>query len=179
MNDELYNNKYKKSSHRLKNYDYSYPGWYFITINTYHHQNIFGKIAGKEIRLNSFGRIVQSEWNKSENIRNEIDLDEYVIMPNHFYALVGIDFCDYIKQKAVVGNITNNYRPKSISTLISGFKASVTSKIKKFIGMEKEYHVWQSNYYDHIVRNSESLEKIRSYIINNPAVWTQDKYYRQ
>jgi len=178
MDNDLYKDKYRKSTHRLKGHDYSYPGWYFITINTYKHHNIFGKIVNEEMQLNSFGAIVLLEWNKTENIRKEIDLDEFVVMPNHFHALVGIDFSNYIEQKAITGNIIDNYRPKSISTMISGFKSSVTSKIKKFIDVQKEYKVWQSNYYDHIVRNSESLEKIRSYIRNNPSVWKQDRYYR-
>jgi len=179
MNDELYKDKYRKSTHRLKGYDYSYPGWYFITINTFNHHNVFGKIVNDEMQLNQFGTIVKLEWERTENIRNEIDIDEYIVMPNHFHALVGIDFSHYLEQKAIVKNITDNYRPKSISTLIGGFKSSVTSKIIRLSAATKGYKVWQSNYYDHIVRNPDSLEVIRNYIRNNPSVWKEDRYYNQ
>ncbi len=179
MNSDLYKNNYRTSSHRLKGRDYSYPGWYFITICTNEHKNLFGKINNAKMQLSSLGEIVKTEWEKTIDIRREIELDEYIIMPNHLHFLVGIDFIHYSKKTDYVKNIAGNYKPKSISTLISGFKSSVASKIRKVLDMDKDYKVWQRNYYDHVVRSFESLEKIRSYIRNNPVSWEEDRYHRK
>lgn len=176
MNNELYQDKYRRGSHRLKRYDYSQPGWYFITICTFHNKCIFGKVENNEMCLNKFGQIVQKEWKKSGEIRTEIEVDEFVIMPNHFHALIGIDCINYKQQEKVVNNITQHYMPKSVATLICGFKSSVTSKIRKLVN-DKKFQVWQKNYYDHIVRKSESVERIRNYIFNNSLNWNKDKYY--
>ena len=82
--------KHHRRSIRLKGYDYSYPGAYFVTICTYNRECIFGKIIEGEMFLNSFGKIVKKEWLKSSKIRKEIELDLFQIMPNHFHGIVSI-----------------------------------------------------------------------------------------
>ena len=177
-NNNLYKDKYIRKSRRLNGRDYSYPGWYFVTICTYDHELLFGKIINGEMILNKYGLIAKEEWIKSESIRKEIELNDFVIMPNHFHALIGIDFKNYTEQESNKNYGAARRFPKSISSLISGFKGSVTRKINE-VNNTKGIKIWQSNYYDHIIRKEELLNKVQSYIKNNPAVWERDKYHRQ
>ena len=176
--NNLFNNKYRIGSNRLQGRDYDYPGWYFITICTYKHLNLFGSIINNAIILNSYGRIAFDEWMRSGVIRKNIDFDEFVVMPNHIHALIGLDFKHYNSNGTVVENKTRlSRKPNSISTIVGGFKASVTKKINTMKNCST-FKVWQPNYYDHIVRNEKSLNKIRTYIINNPCLWNKDKYFK-
>ena len=176
-NKNLYQDKYRIETRRLKGRDYAYPGWYFITICTYEHKSLFGKVVKSEMILNRYGKIVEEEWLKSESIRKEIELNDFVVMPNHFHALIGIDFKNHIKQETNVNYGVARRKPKSISSLISSFKGAVTRRINE-ISSTKNIKVWQNNYYDHIVRKEELLNKMQGYIKNNPAVWERDKYYK-
>lgn len=76
--------EHHRKSIRLAEYDYSEPNWYYVTICTYDRKNLFGDIKNSKIVLNDFGKIVNEEWLKTNELRNNVDLDEYVIMPNHF-----------------------------------------------------------------------------------------------
>jgi REP element-mobilizing transposase RayT len=177
-------NKYNRCSIRLKNYDYSSPGTYFITICTYNRQCLFGEIVNGEMRLNEYGEIVRDEWYCSVHIRNEIELfeNEFIVMPNHIHGIVRI----------VENRTTNNvgatgrsplqqqqfgqpHGPlkKSLSSFVAGFKSSVTKQINQ-IRQTPGIPVWQRNYYEHIIRNDNELNKIREYIINNPKRWKED-----
>lgn len=83
-------NKKNRQSIRLKGYDYSLPGEYFITICTHNRKHIFGDVVGGEMRLNRFGKIAKHEWLKTESIRDNVVLDSFIIMPNHMHAVFGI-----------------------------------------------------------------------------------------
>jgi len=91
----MFNPKYQhRSSIRLRKYDYTEPNWYYITICTHDRENIFGKIQRSKMILNEFGKIVDEEWLKTKEIRKNIDLDYYVIMPNHFHGIIIIESRD-------------------------------------------------------------------------------------
>ncbi|WP_330204481.1 transposase [Cyanobacterium sp. DS4] len=182
---------HKRQSIRLKGYDYSQSGFYFITICCYERQCLFGEIINHQIILNNFGELVKEEWLKSAEIRREIELDEFVIMPNHFHGIVIID-------QQINKNIENHQnvgangrsplqtiqssqqrismKPKSLSSLISSFKSATTKRINIIRNTPKN-PVWQRNYYEHIIRNDQSLEKIREYIQNNSLSWENDQLH--
>ena len=80
--------KSQRKSIRLKEFDYTTPWWYYITICTFNHKIMFGEIKKGKLVLNDFGKIVKDEWLKTKTIRNNIDLDYYVIMPNHFHGIL-------------------------------------------------------------------------------------------
>lgn len=151
------------------------------------------------MHLSDFGKIVNTEWNKSFEIRSELFLDKYIIMPNHIHAIVVLD--NNTMTNTVDGNIVDThgrayqryqnhpfYRmPKSISSFLAGFKSSVNTKIDDYIdenGLDipkynRTNHFFQPDYYDHIIRDELSYRYISAYIINNPAKWTGDKFYLQ
>jgi len=177
--------KHHRKSIRLKNYNYSNIGSYFITVCAYNHECLFGDIEDGRMQLNNCGRIIESEWLRSSEIRKEIELDIYQTMPNHFHAIVFILESSTNKRKKLdvymVG--ANGHSPlrnrlamksKSLSSLMVGFKSSVKLKINKFRNTPG-VPIWQRNYYDHIIRNENELNQIREYIINNPLEWELDE----
>ncbi|MBL1177186.1 transposase [Pantanalinema sp. GBBB05] len=183
--------KHHRQSIRLKGYDYSSPGAYFITICTHQRQCLFGEIVDGEMRLNALGQLVSDEWMRSCSIRREIDFDAWVIMPNHIHGLVWIHLSD-VPQNLVGANgrlplheashSTNQDRlvppmkPRSLSSFIAGFKSATTKRIN-LTRNAAGTPVWQRNYYDHIIRSEASLCRIRQYIQNNPLSWQQDQLH--
>ncbi len=150
--------KYKGGSRRMPHWDYSGDGLYFLTIVTQGRKCILGDIQDKKMILSDFGKIVATEWNKSFEIRDELILHEYVIMPNHIHCIVEIDTKNdsggdivesYGRTILQYPDSTNNpdlsdnlktikcnmpvRLPKSISSFIAGFKSSVNSKIDDYI----------------------------------------------
>ncbi|MDB9537993.1 transposase [Dolichospermum planctonicum CS-1226] len=188
---------HKRQSIRLKGYDYSQSGLYFITICCYQRECLFGNIINSQIILNNFGQFIKEEWLKSAEIRKEIEFDDFVIMPNHFHGIVIINQeinSDFMKNdvdfqdnnvgancRSPLGQIQLSrpkisMKPKSISSLIAGFKSATTKKIN-IIRNTPQNPVWQRNYYDHIIRNDESLARIREYVQNNPLSWENDQLH--
>ena len=172
-NPEIHHRK----SIRLKNHDYSQPGAYFVTICTYNHKCIFGYISKGEMKLNDFGKIVETEWLKTAQIRANVELDEYIIMPNHLHGIIIIvDNCRGTTHRAPTIQAHESFgKPVSgsIPTIIRGFKSTVTKQINQLrntLGLP----VWQRNYFEHVIRNEKSLHQIRYYIVNNPLQWELD-----
>jgi putative transposase len=163
--------KHHRRSIRLKGYNYAHPGAYFITIVAYGRECIFGEIVNCGIELNFFGRIVTEEWERSRNIRQEIELDTFVVMPNHIHGLVMV-------ANHNVGATSRSPLPRgpakrSLSAFVAGFKSSASRRINAFRGTPG-LPVWQRNYYEHVIRNEQSLSRIRQYIVDNPLRWQFD-----
>ncbi len=168
-----YNSKaHHRRSIRLKQYDYSQIGVYFVTICTYHRDCLFGKIINGEIILNEIGLLVQNEWVKTEKIRDNILIDVYLVMPNHLHGII------MINNVGAYGHtpLQNVFRStsKTIGAIIRGFKSTTTKQINQY--RQNPYlPVWQRNYYEHIIRNEDELSHIREYILNNPLQWEYDR----
>ncbi|OFW53834.1 MAG: hypothetical protein A2163_04240 [Actinobacteria bacterium RBG_13_35_12] len=186
--------KYHRHSLRIKNYNYSIPGAYFITICTYLKENLLGYISEGKIELKVLGKITAREWLKTFQIRKNIQLDEYVIMPNHFHGIINLiennghnSLCPYINNQNIYNcrGTMHRARPStyesfgkpvsgSIPTIVRMFKSAVTREIKR-LNYPFLYSVWQRNYYEHIIRNENELNRIREYIQNNPLRWEYDR----
>jgi REP element-mobilizing transposase RayT len=160
-----------RRSIRLKGYDYAQEGMYFFTICTYNRQLLFGNVKNGEMKLNKFGRVVCDEWRQSTDIRREIELDMFIVMPNHLHGIVMMTDRD-------VGATGGSPFPSgpskhSLGAFIAGFKSAITTRINKICGTP-QVPIWQRNYYEHVIRDEESLKRIREYILNNPAQWDLD-----
>lgn len=167
---------HRRQSIRLKRYDYSQQGAYFITICAHEKKCLFGKIINNEMVLNQFGMIVYKEWMKSSSIRSEIELDHVVVMPNHLHGIVFIrEQTNQREQIFPPSTGLTSLKTRSIPSLIAGYKSTVTRKINQ-IRMMPGVPVWQRNYDEHIIRSEESLEKIREYVIYNPHTWKRINY---
>ena len=168
-----YNAKgHKRKSIRLRGYDYSQQGMYFVTVCTSDKKCNLGKIMNDDMKLNKYGHIVEKELLKSNIIRKEICINNYVIMPNHLHIIVSIVGAD--GRSPLQQHTTFRMKPKSLSSFMSGFKSTVTKQIN-ILHKTPGTPFWQRNYYEHIIRNEKKLSKIREYIINNPLKWLLDR----
>ncbi len=161
--------RFHRRSLRLKNYDYAQSGVYFVTTCTYHRQCLFGNIVNGIMHLNECGVIVRDEWLRSAKIRNEIVLDEFIVMPNHFHGIVIIEKCDVNCAVGAHGRAPLHRSPRSVGSFLAGFKSIVTKRINE-LRQAPGQPVWQRNYHDRVIRNECELNHIRNYIINNPML---------
>ncbi|HPD60876.1 MAG TPA: transposase [Thermodesulfobacteriota bacterium] len=165
-----------RKSIRLRHYDYSKPGAYFITICTHNRECLFGKIIGRKMVLNNKGKITRHYWLEIPRHFPNVVLDEYIIMPNHVHGIIVLDNSVGARHAVPLHQTEQFGRPtrKSIPTIIRSFKSAVTHQINQIPGAS----VWQHNYYEHIIRNEIELNKARGYIVYNPINWSTDENYR-
>lgn len=197
----------KRKRTRLKDYNYSEAGYYFVTVCSKDRKNIFGEydknIVGEglapsrykdrkiscdgqpqglslhapvrynsNIKLSALGHIIDKQWNDIPNQYDDIELDEYVIMPNHIHGILIIN-------KRTINERTgaSPVPTVSISNIIGSFKSKTSIEylqwIKKNI-LNVSGQIWQRSFYDHVIRNDKSLDSIRVYIMNNPLQWDDD-----
>ena len=131
---DKYLNKYRISSNRLRGWNYAQSGHYFITIVTYGRKHLFGEIVDGQMILNPIGEIVNAEFLKSFELRKELYLGGYVIMPNHIHAILILDKEESVKEDAKTSAYGIAQRePKSISSFVAGFKSSSINRIDDWI----------------------------------------------
>lgn len=193
-----------RRSIRLKNYDYSQEGKYFITICCQDRASLFGKIDKGEMILNEAGKMIATEWLALKNRFPNIELHEYIVMPNHFHGILGIvENIAVIPTNNIVGTllagVQNNKNgqpqgiiqkgqpqgiaptglPPTVGNIIGAFKS--ISSVAYIKGIEsknwKQFNkrLWQRNYWEHIIRNDGAFDRISQYIQNNPRKWNEDK----
>ncbi len=164
----------KRRSIRLKEYDYSQIGAYFLTICTYHRQCLLGDMVDGGVVLSSIGTIVVEEWLRSAEIRKEIELDAFVIMPNHLHGIVAIHRGERQTVSECLESQRRAMKAKTIGSFVSGFKAAATVRANELCGIPGQ-SLWQRNYYEHVIRGEKELNRIREYIENNPLRWQIDR----
>jgi len=159
-----------RQSIRLSNYDYSTPGHYFVTICVKNMCCVFGRVIDQKMRYSPIGQIVAEEWIKTGTLRSNIELDQWIIMPNHIHGIIIIDhkIVRATQRVAPAGLFSN-----SLGSIIGQFKSACT---KRIWAAGYRHFRWQRNYHDHIIRNERSLNNIREYIQNNPSKWDLDEY---
>jgi REP element-mobilizing transposase RayT len=150
---------------------------YFVTVCTQNRQCLFGEIVNRQMQLNEFGNIVYDEWVKTQTIRKNIKLDEFIVMPNHLHGIIQItdDIIDSrgTARRAPTLECFGKPVSGSIPTIIRAFKSAVTKRINE-IRDTPRIAIWQCNYYEHIIRNEDNLNRVRQYIIDNPQKWDND-----
>lgn len=150
--------KHHRRSIRLKGYDYSQAGAYFVTICTQNRACLFGEVVGGDLRLNDAGTIARQCWLEIPIHFPNTELDEFVIMPNHVHGII----------------VLVEPPTRSIPTIIGSFKSATTKRINEYRSTPGT-PVWQRSYYEHVIRDDESLNRIQKYIRNNPVKWTLDR----
>lgn len=167
----------QRQSIRLKNYDYAHAGHYYVTICTHNRQCLFGTIKNGKILLNKSGKIIVDIW-QSLPKHHPVELDTFQIMPNHMHSVIQI--VGATRGSPAIATVrskpqTGGSRPApTLGTIIGLFKSECTKKIRR--AMENPHiNVWQRNYYEHVIRNQKSLNKIRQYISTNPSMWSHDR----
>jgi len=193
-----------RRSIRLKGYDYSQNGVYFITINIQNRECLLAKILSGKIVLSNAGEMIQTVWNQMPAYYRGVSVDEFIIMPNHIHgiiSIVGAGPCacpisdskgQILKQeghKSLDGNDFFDGQPQGVaptgkmtlSDVVHRFKSLTTKKYVdgvRLLGWNPfNGRLWQRNYYERIIRDENELEKVRLYIINNPTNWHEDEMY--
>ena len=197
-----------RRSIRLKGYDYSQAGLYFITICVQNRKCLFGEIIDGLMILNDAGEMVDNEWKKISERFTNVQLHEYIVMPNHFHAIleiVGATLVVAPHNKTVASekkqpqgiaptnelNANENVqsktfvpaKPKTVGDIVGAFQSIATVEyirgVKQWGWKPFNGKLWQRNYYEHIIRDKQSYQRISNYIINNPKNWKGDKFYGQ
>ncbi len=184
-----------RKSIRVREYDYSSPGAYFVTICVQHRRPVLAKIHRSENVLTQSGRITEAAWHDLPNRFNWLDLDAFVVMPNHIHGIMVINprsqdvpaERDSFPARKNVGEAgvmnhaptrrrhrSDGYASVALGEVVRTFKALATRSIRRSGLGDFE---WQRNYYEHIIRSDRSLERIREYIEDNPARWAEDRYF--
>ena len=197
-----------RRSIRLKGYDYSKAGMYFVTICVQKHICLLGNVVDGEMVLNEYGQIVQMVWNELPQHYNNIKLNEFVIMPNHIHGIIVITDDDNDNTATIVraDNVRANdvrandvcadtvgasFKPAptpdhtpahsqkhGLSEIVRALKTFSARKINELRNTRGE-KLWQRNYWEHIICDEESYQRIANYIINNPINWQYDKFFAE
>jgi REP element-mobilizing transposase RayT len=179
----------RRRSIRLKEYDYSQPGAYFVTICTNGRQCLFGDIVDDEMVLNGTGVMVQQVWNSLPGRFQNIESDQFVVMPNHIHSIIvltGNGRGESCIRPHSIDHKKGDHKDRPYGTLpgtlgrvVQAFK-SITAK--KYIDAVKQWgwspsdrRLWQRNYYEHVIRNEAELDRVRRYIEENPIKWALDR----
>ncbi|MCA1746707.1 MAG: transposase [Bacteroidales bacterium] len=191
-----------RRSIRLQGYDYSQAGVYFMTICTQNRACLFGDIVDGEMRLNDVGRMIQTVWDEMPRRDVYIDLDTFIVMPNHIHGILIFhgrgESCIRPGPESSVDHRAGDHRvdgdhagdhkdrpygtlPGTVGRIVQAFKSITTHEyiqgVKQNGWTSFCGKLWQRNYWEHIVRNETELIRIREYIRNNPAQWELDKLH--
>ena len=162
----LYKNKYRIESSRLKKWDYSAPGHYFITICTKDRKCLFGNVTRGKMILSEMGKIAEQYWREIPDHFNHVKLDEFVVMPNHIHGIITI-----VEMSKLDVSTGINHDATKIGIIINQYKRICTIRIR---ASNPGISIWQTRYHDHIIRDEYELDQIRQYIINNPLNWNKN-----
>jgi REP element-mobilizing transposase RayT len=168
--------KHQRKPMRLPEYDYSLPGAYFVTACTRNRQLLFDSTDAK--------LAVESAWNSVLDVFTNVELDEFVVMPNHNHGIVWIigEGAYRLHPGTWKNDGIRRHEPppvpvekfETLSNIIGAFKTTAATRINKLRGIVG-VSVWQKSFYDRIIRNDYELERIREYIRNNPIKWKEDR----
>ncbi|HXG37157.1 MAG TPA: transposase [Bacteroidota bacterium] len=161
----------RKNSLRLAGYNYSQPGGYFITVCTEDREHLFGEVCDGKMIENQYGQIIRECWKGLPNHYPNVELDEFVVMPNHIHGIVFVvnDLVGAIHESP----LPRDRRKMLLSKIVGRFKMSAAKQIN-ILRHTPGLSVWQRGFYDHIIRDERSLSRIREYITTNPERWKYD-----
>ena len=173
--------QYYRRSLKLRKYNYSQGSMHFITICTHNRECLLGEVTDGEMQLNEHGKIVRAEWLHTEVARPNVLVDEFVIMPNHLHGILALT--GGLKGEKRRGSTTRYDStigpppaavPDSIAAIMAHFISNVTRRINAMRGTPGA-PVWQPDYYEHVIRNEHTLERLREHIAGNPTTWDKDE----
>lgn len=193
---EYFNNKYKTSTIRMNHWNYSWPAMYYVTICTKDRECYLGEVKNVEVYLSEIEKMVFECWLDIPNHFDDVKLDDWIIMPNHLHGIIVIEDNDFDMDgrdttchvdteqndfghpqgRDTVYRVSTDRKfgglsPKSLASIINTFKGATTRQCHK----NNLNFQWQSNYYEHIIRNEEDYARIKEYIAQNPIKWENDK----
>jgi putative transposase len=174
---------HRRRSVRLQGFNYSQDGAYFVTICVQDKCPLFGEMSGGEVTLNDASRMVNAWWTKLPSKFSAVRLDDHIIMPNHFHGIIRIVGEDLRvrpepNEGAHGGAPLQQISSAPISRIVQWFKSITTHEYANGV-RDRGWptfrgRLWQRNYYEHVIRNEDELNRVRQYIIDNPMEWATD-----
>lgn len=171
---------YRTTSTRLQGWDYAGDGAYFVTICTRNREQWLSQVVNGRADLTPVGKIVEEEWQTTARLRPYVEIDHFIVMPNHLHAILGIrgrhprirnEQPNAAARETSRQDVSTAAGPRllsgSLGAIVGQFKSACVKRIRQ---IEPDFG-WQANYYDHIIRDVDDLDRIRDYIIENPAKW--------
>ena len=167
-----------RRSIRLKNFDYTQPASYFVTISAHNQKCLFGEIIFGVMKYSLVGRLVNECWLEIPRHFPNVALPRHMIMPNHLHGIIvlrgrmpGVD------ERRKPAKVEGFSKPVvgSIGTIVRSFKSAVSKRAREMSG-RPQMQVWQRNYYEHVIRNKDDFRKTVEYICRNPERWGKDKH---
>ncbi len=161
----------RRRSPRLQDYDYSSAGAYFVTICAHEHMHLFGEVAEGLMVLSLAGAIAQDQWFVLPRRFPLVQLDEFVVMPNHVHGILVMTEPD--SQSA------STHSKPTVSQVIGAYKSLVVKCVwgDPRLSWNRNMPIWQRSFHDHIIRDDRDLAMIRGYIAGNALKWSYDRYY--
>ena len=172
MNPEAHS--FRRKDIRIPEFDYSQPGAFFVTIVTKDRKTLFGHVDNGKMVLNNVGKLAEEVWLALPTHFPNVELGEWVIMPNHIHGIISINV--EATHASPLPRISKGPAPGSIGAIIGSFKSAVTKRVHQ-ISKNTNNNLWQRNYYEHIIRNKRDYQAIYDYIIANPLNWEKDEEY--
>ena len=154
----------RRTSNRLRDWNYANTAAYFVTLVVRERACLFGEIVDGEMLPNAYGLAVHESWRWLREQYEHVELDAYVIMPNHLHGIIVINDDQF-------GRPASQRKP--LGRLIGAFKTVSTKSINELRSTPGE-SMWQRGFYDRVIRNEAELEAVREYIVGNPAKWDED-----
>ena len=165
-----------RRSIRIKGYDYTQGGAYFITICVRGRECLLGSVVDSQVQLSQYGEIADACWQAIPDHFEHVEIDAFVVMPNHIHGIVCIANRDPGKALASSSEHIGKPVSGSIPTIVRSYKAAITKGVNQ-LQDRPSAPFWQRNYYERIIRDELSLQRIREYIANNPCRWEQDQLH--
>ena len=162
-------NRHRRRSIRLPGYDYTQPGAYFVTICAYRRERLFGGVEHQQVVLSAAGHIVEQNWLALSDHFAYIELDAFVVMPDHLHGIIIIN--DYGQPSECAP--ADGTRARSLNAVIQNLKSVSTRKINQMFQV-RFVPVWQRGYYERVLRDDSELNNVRRYIEANPARWKEN-----
>ncbi len=188
---DLFNNRYRTETTRLRGWDYGSPGHYFITITTKNRERFFGEINDGDVLLSGMGEIARDLWMEIPEHFHGVDLDEFIVMPDHVHGIIRINVAHpgsrsrgdvAVPRRDVACNVSTGItgtdmdfykymssispKPGSLPAIVRSYKSAVTRRCRE---TGNKYFAWQPRYYDRIIRDDTELENVRRYVRENAS----------
>ena len=190
---------HRRRNLRLRGYNYAGEGAYFVTLVTQDRLCLFGDVVADDMQLNDAGFMVLQKWKDMASRFSQIDIDTFVVMPNHIHGIIVINnsmgaalsetnvshvgaplvgASAYVDSLETGNRATTRVAP-TLGEIVGAFKSLTTveyvRRVKTFAWPKFPGRLWQRNFYEHVIRNEESLSQVRQYILDNPAKWAIDR----
>lgn len=166
----LFEGRYRVESARLPGWDYTRPGWYFVTTCTRNRAPVLADVVDGRVHLSAIGRIVAEEWRRTEVVRPNVILDAWVVMPDHLHGVIRITH--RLPSTRRPFQRSSRLQAGSIGAIVGQFKSACTKRIR---AAGHPAFGWQPRFHEDVVRDHDHLAAIRNYIANNPHNWNADR----